>query len=146
MSNKKLQEIKSSLSSDGLLDSDSTGELLKLCEEQQLRIQSLSTELDYVNGELDCLKATLGTTNVMTLNKKAKDLCESAKDIQTQNKALKSFASTMLRMTSQTIDTDQIQEIAVDCGLLTPFEATEPCSENCMCAKTGFPSMCLRMV
>lgn len=43
------------------------------------------------------------------------------------------------------LDGEQLQEAAVQHGLLKPTEATEPCGEGCWCAVNGdFPLTCYR--
>jgi hypothetical protein len=42
------------------------------------------------------------------------------------------------------IDGWQLQDIAVECGLLIPTTVTEPCCDDCQCSDTGFPTTCYR--
>jgi len=60
--------------------------------------------------------------------------------------ALRAFAQrVMANWPDSDVDGDELQEAAVDCGLLKPFEVTEPCGEGCRCADYGgFPLTCYR--
>jgi hypothetical protein len=42
------------------------------------------------------------------------------------------------------VDGGDIQDKALDLGILTTHEVSEPCGEHCACAEYGFPATCLR--
>lgn len=60
---------------------------------------------------------------------------------------LKAFAKEIMKAWPDGgIDGDELQDIAIRHGLLTPWEMTEPCGENCNCAGlSDFPLTCYRI-
>lgn len=43
------------------------------------------------------------------------------------------------------VDGGELQDAAVECGLLAPHKVNEPCGEGCRCAEVGdFPLICYR--
>lgn len=60
--------------------------------------------------------------------------------------ALRRFAQrVMANWPEGGFDGDELQDAAVDCGLLKPFEVEESCGEGCRCSEYGgFPLTCYR--
>lgn len=142
----KLIDIKeSTLSLTDPIAKNLLDEVLLVCETLQLKNQNLQVELDHVTSELDCVKKTLGASTEMSTDKKARTLCAELEDVRVTRDALLSFTTKILSLPPGLVDVDQIQETAVDSGVLIPFEASEPCGFDCRCAKTGFPSHCLAL-
>lgn len=118
---------------------EAVGDIILICETLQLKNQNLQVELD-------CAKDVLGAKSDMSLGKKAKDLCAELTTMRDTFSVLSVFTTKMLELPSGIIDTDQIQEIATDTGVLVKLEVNEPCGEGCRCAQTGFPTLCYKTV
>lgn len=56
--------------------------------------------------------------------------------------ALRAFADYIIDEYS--LEIEGVQDIAVDHGLLTAVNVTEPCGPDCRCAEYGFPAACYR--
>ena len=60
---------------------------------------------------------------------------------------LKGFADAVIAVSfdATSLDASDIQEIAVNHGLLEAHTFTKPCGNDCLCElETGFPATCLR--
>ena len=58
--------------------------------------------------------------------------------LENEVKALRSFAKVILeRDRSEDITGDELQEIAIEYGLLEMYTPREPCCENCACAEVN---------
>ncbi len=58
---------------------------------------------------------------------------------------LRAFAKAIVGHHTGTLEGCDIEDYAVEHGLLVSFEATEPCCEDeCACAEVGFPATCYR--
>jgi hypothetical protein len=54
------------------------------------------------------------------------------------------FVQWVLDQHTGTIEGCDIEEKAVELGLMTVTEATESCGEGCVCTEYGFPATCYR--
>lgn len=63
--------------------------------------------------------------------------------IMTEIEQLRGFANYL--MSGDDIDGGDVQDAAVEFGLLQAFEVSEPCGESCVCVEYGdFPQVCYR--
>ncbi|MBE0468216.1 MAG: hypothetical protein IBX55_01740 [Methyloprofundus sp.] len=144
---KKLQVIKEEIAENPSADhAEVVKDLILICETLQLKNQNLQVEIEHLSSEFDCAKDALGAKSDMSLGKKAKDLCAELTTMRHTFSALSVFTTKMLELPSGIIDTDQIQEIAADTGVLVKLEVNELCGEDCRCAQTGFPALCYKTV
>lgn len=57
---------------------------------------------------------------------------------------LREFAAWTMAAHLETLEGCDIEDKAVELGLMDRVEAKEPCGEGCQCADYGFPSTCYR--
>ena len=63
----------------------------------------------------------------------------------TDLESLRAFAQFVLSDCTETVsDQWELQDKAVELGLLQEVHVTEPCAEKCECAEIGFPTICYR--
>lgn len=70
--------------------------------------------------------------------------------LEAENAALRGFAGAAIKAVrgihvGNDWDGGDVQDAMVAAGLLAPFEATESCGEDCVCAESGFPLTCYRL-
>lgn len=79
-------------------------------------------------------------------NKNGNLISKALKELVRELALLRTFAQRiMTNWPEGGVDGGELQDTAVDCGLLEPNEVSEPCGENCRCAEYGdFPVTCYR--
>jgi hypothetical protein len=68
----------------------------------------------------------------------------SRSTVEPEGPQLRAFVRWVLDQHTGTIEGCDIEEKAVELGLMTVTEVTEPCGEGCACSDYGFPATCYR--
>lgn len=97
-------------------------------------------KLERIEGFLDeCGDAlSMALDRIKELGKENKELFLKTQELE----GLIPFVEKILDHQTGWLNGCDIEEYAVECGILEIREVTEPCGDNCECAYPGFPTEC----